>query len=254
MKVIAIVQARMASTRLPGKVLMEVLGKPLLYYLIERLRKSKWLDNIVIATSSNPLDTQIIDFCEKYQTPYFIGSEDDVLARYYHASLEYKADAIVRITSDCPVIDPLVVDKAIKLFINNSHDYVSNTITRSYPRGMDTEVFSFSALEEAFTEAVQPPYREHVTPFIYNQSHRYNLFNFKIDTNENQSHHRWTVDTIEDFELIQTIISKLYPNSNDFSLLQILQLFDSYPEMFDINSHIEQKNVVCNYFWHEREE
>ena len=171
MRVVIIVQARMTSTRLPGKVLKTVLGKPLLEYQIERLRRVKLADEIVIATTTNNADQPIIDLCDRLSIPYYRGSEDDVLARYHSAAIFHQADTVVRVTSDCPVIDPQVIDRVIYTYIDEhpKYDYVSNCLERTYPRGMDTEIFSFNALEQAFQQAITQPDREHVTPFIYQQ-------------------------------------------------------------------------------------
>ncbi|NEO63206.1 MAG: NTP transferase domain-containing protein, partial [Moorea sp. SIO4G2] len=163
MKLVIIVQARMTSTRLPGKVLKQVLGKPLLDYQIERLRRVKLADEIVIATTINQTDEPIVELCNSISIPYFRGSEEDVLARYYGAAVEHQADVVVRVTSDCPLIDPQVIDQVIQFYLDHQgeYDYVSNSLQRTYPRGMDTEVFSFAALDEAFHEASAQPDREH---------------------------------------------------------------------------------------------
>lgn len=241
MKVVIIVQARMTSTRLPGKVLKPVLGKPLLEYQIERLQRVQLADEIAIATTTNAKDDPIVKLCDRLSIPYFRGSEADVLARYHGAAIAYQADVIVRVTSDCPLIDPQVIDRTIQYYLDrfDEFDYVANCLKRTYPRGMDTEVFSFKALNEAFLEATVQPDLEHVTPFIHRQSTRYNLGH--ILYSRDCSQHRWTVDTLEDFELIQNILAALYPVNSKFSLEDCLQLLDRYPEWTKINAHIEQK-------------
>lgn len=238
-KVVIIVQARMTSTRLPGKILKKVLGKSLLEYQIERLRRVKSADEIVIATTTNDTDIPIIDLCNILSVPYYRGPEEDVLARYYGAAQKYKASVVVRVTSDCPLIDPKVIDEVINFYLNNGYDYVSNTIKRTYPRGMDTEVFSSRVLEEAFLEATAVPDREHVTPFIYRNPYRYRLGN--VEYSEDQSVHRWTVDTPEDFELVRNIITSLYPVNPVFSLEDCITLLKENPEWQKINGHVEQK-------------
>jgi spore coat polysaccharide biosynthesis protein SpsF len=224
MKTAIIVQARMTSTRLPGKVLKPVLGKPLLEYQIERLQRVKLANEIVIATTTNETDEPIVELCNRLAVAYFRGSEEDVLGRYYQAATEHKADLVVRVTSDCPLIDPKVIDEVINLYLKNqsNYDYVSNSLERTYPRGMDTEVFSFSTLQQAFWEATAQPDREHVTPFIYRQPARYSLGH--VIYSEDCSHHRWTVDTAEDFELIQKIIEAIYPIKPNFTLEDCLSL------------------------------
>jgi spore coat polysaccharide biosynthesis protein SpsF len=241
MKVVIIVQARMTSTRLPGKVLKKVLDKPLLEYQIERLRRVKLADEVVIATTINETDEPIVQLCNSLSIPYFRGSEEDVLSRYYETAKAHQADLIARVTSDCPLIDPEVIDQVMKLYIDHQteYDYVSNSLERTYPRGMDTEVFSFKALQEAFLEATALPDREHVTPFIHRQPQRYSLAS--VNYSENQSDHRWTVDTPEDFQLIKKIIEVIYPKLPDFTLRDCLNLLEKNPEWSTINAHVQQK-------------
>ncbi|MGC7870274.1 cytidylyltransferase domain-containing protein [Desulfosporosinus sp. SYSU MS00001] len=243
MKTVIIVQARMTSTRLPGKVLKTVMGKPLLEYLIERLRRVKLADEIVIATTTNTTDQPILELCRRLKVPVYRGSELDVLARYHGAAEFYQADAVVRVTSDCPVIDPGVIDQVISFFLNNwpNYDYVSNRLEASYPRGMDTEIFSYKSLNEAFLEAQEEAEREHVTPFMYWHSERYKLGNVAYLTDE--SCHRWTVDTQEDFELIRRILESLYPDKPHFTLEDILNLLQQKLEWLKINAHVKQKVV-----------
>ena len=233
----------MTSTRLPGKVLKQVLGKPLLEYQIERLKRVKLADQIVIATTTNYTDQPIVDLCDRLSIASYRGSEDDVLARYHGTAITYQADVVVRITSDCPIIDPQVIDQVIQSYLdaNPKYDYVSNCSTRSYPRGMDTEIFTFQSLNEAFYQANAQSDREHVTPFIYRKSNRYNLG--QINYVENHSTHRWTVDTLEDFELIKKIIENLYPLKPEFSLEDCLELLSQNPAWMAINQHIEQKHL-----------
>jgi spore coat polysaccharide biosynthesis protein SpsF len=241
MKVVIINQARMTSTRLPAKVMKQVLGKPLLEYQIERLKRVKLADQIVVATTINDTDQPIVDLCDRLSITSYRGSEDDVLARYHGAAIAYQADVVVRVTSDCPIIDPQVIDQVIQFYIESypKYDYVSNALGRTYPRGMDTEVFAFADLDEAFHRATAQPDREHVTPFIYRHPDRCNLG--KINYFENHSNHRWTVDTIEDFELIKIIIETLYPVKPEFTLEDCLELLSHNPEWMTINQHIEQK-------------
>ena len=243
MKPIIIVQARMTSTRLPEKVLREVLNKPLLEYLVERLRRTRLASGIVIATTTNDTDVPIVELCKRLKVQIYRGPEDDVLARYHGAAREHNADPVVRVTSDCPVIDPEIIDRVLGVFLENAgqYDYVSNAQVRSYPRGMDTEVFSFKALHEAFTESTAQPDREHVTPFIYRRPERYHMANVIFE--QDRSRHRWTVDTPEDFDLIKRIIEALYPVKRDFTLRDMLDLIDRHPDWPLINEHIEQKKL-----------
>lgn len=240
-----IVQARMSSTRLPGKVLKTVIGKTLLEYQIERLRRVKSADRIVIATTDKQAEQPIVDLCDQLGISCFRGSETDVLARYYGAAAAHNADVVVRITSDCPLIDPAVVDRVIRFYQEHrsDYDYATNTLEPelTYPRGMDTEIFSFQSLKEAYHEAKDQPEREHVTVFIKRRPERYRLVNMPY--HEDYSRYRWTVDTPEDFELIEKMILNLYPENPMFTLEDCLRLLEEHPEWEKINSQIEQKKV-----------
>jgi len=219
------------------------MDKPLLEYQIERLLNSKLINEIIVATTTNVTDKPIVDLCNKLNIKFFRGSEEDVLSRYYNAAKEFNAEVIVRLTSDCPVIDSEVVDKVIKYYLNNKneYDYVSNTLIRTFPRGMDTEVFPFSVLETSFRQAKTKSEREHVTPYIYNDPDIFNLG--YVTYKQNESYHRWTVDTGEDLELIRNIITELYPVNKFFTLEDIIDLFNRYPNWLKINAHIEQKKL-----------
>ena len=241
MRIVAIIQARMGSTRLPGKILKKVNGRPLLSYQLERLQQSNFISDLVIATTTDEKDDLIVEFCKKNNILWFRGSEEDVLARYYETAKTFNADAIVRITSDCPIIDVQVVNKTIQYFVDNNFDYVSNTVKRTYPRGLDTEVFTFAALEKAYKEAVMEREREHVTAYFYT-----NADVFKIGSVQNEvdySKYRWTVDTEEDFQLIKNIIEKLYNENPKFTLHDTVKLMEANPDWFYINAHIEQKKL-----------
>jgi spore coat polysaccharide biosynthesis protein SpsF len=241
MKTTIIVQARMTSTRLPGKVMKQILGKSLLQYQVERLQRVKLADEIAIATTTNPTDEPIVEMCDRLAVACFRGSEADVLGRYYHAAIAFQADPVVRVTADCPLIDPQVIDEVINCYLKNrsKYDYVSNCLERTYPRGMDAEVFSVAALQQAFLETTLPFDREHVTPFIYRQPTRYRLGH--VIYSEDCSNHRWTVDTPEDFELIQKIIEAIYPRQPNFTLADCLNLLNKHSDWYIINSHITQK-------------
>jgi spore coat polysaccharide biosynthesis protein SpsF len=241
LKVIAIIQARMNSTRLPGKVIKQVLGKSLLEYQVERVRRAKLISEIVIATTTNDGDEPILDICRDLSLAYYRGSEHDVLARYYGAATAFKADAIVRLTSDCPLIDPDTIDRVVGYYWKHQllFDYVSNILKRSYPRGMDTEVFSAKTLRLAYREANTLHDREHVTPFIYNHSGRFRLGS--VQYSSDLSHQRLTVDTAEDLQLITNILQALYPTNPHFTLADILDLLDKRPDWCEINALVSQK-------------
>ena len=206
MKIAIIVQARMTSTRLPGKVLKPVLGKPLLAYQIERLQRVKLADEIVIATTTNHSDEPIVELCNSLYVAYFRGSETDVLARYYQAARIHKADVVVRVTSDCPLLDPELVDHLIQYTVENNLNYCATSL--QYPDGVDVEVFRFSELEEAYYKAYLQSDKEHVTPFIRRKdanSQPKNLFPCEGDF-ENI---RFTVDELKDFQAIEKLINTL---------------------------------------------
>jgi len=243
MKVVCIVQARVGSTRLPGKVLKKICGKTVLEHDVERLKKIENIDEIIIATTELERDTRIVEECKKINVKYFRGSEQNVLERYYYAAKKNNADIVVRITSDCPLIDPKVSSEIIEFYLENKekYDYISNTIDRTYPRGLDTEVFSFKALKKAFEEAVLDRDKEHVTPYIWDNPEKFKLGQYKNDVD--YSDLRWTLDTNEDFELINKIYEELYGDGNKFYLDDIIQLLERKPELKKINQHIKQKKV-----------
>ena len=223
----------MGSTRLPGKVLKDIAGRPMLFYQMERLRRVKRAERIVVATTDQPADDAVERFCQKEKIACVRGSEHDVLARYHLAIERFPADVVVRITADCPLIDPAIVDEAIAAY---EPDYVSNMLETTYPYGMAVEVFSAQALREAHREAKDPAEREHVTPFIYRHPERYRLRSLTMAPN--LSHHRWTVDTPEDFELVSRLLKTLKPH---FTLQDVLAVLDEHPDWCAINAHVEQK-------------
>lgn len=242
MNIIAIIQARMGSSRLPGKVMKDLYGKSVLAHDIERVKQSKFIDDIIIATTTHKNDDIIEKEALICGVKCYRGSEDDVLSRYYYAAKEYEADIIIRITSDCPLIDPFILDDVIVFFQENNYDIVTNAgidpSQRTYPRGLDVEIFSFAKLEEAFEKAKEPYQHEHVTPFIYEFG---TVGNFKNDID--YSMYRWTLDTDEDWELIQKIYYYLYKGSHNFYFKDILDVICRYPELPKINEHVEQKKV-----------
>ena len=234
----------MGSTRLPGKIMKKVLDKPLLEYQLERLLRVKQADQVIIATTDHGEEQPIVDLCQRMGVPYFRGSEEDVLARYYGAATQYHADVVVRITSDCPLIDPAVVDEVIGFYLahKEDYDYVSNTFPElTYPRGMDTEIMSYKVLKEAYEQAKDQAEREHVTIFIKRRPERYRIKNLPYD--EDYSHYRWTVDTPEDIALIKKMLTALYPVNPHFTLEDCLALIEEKPEWAKINAHIKQKPV-----------
>ncbi len=234
--ILAILQARVSSTRLPGKILRPIMGVPMLERHLDRLRSVRNIDRLIVATSVEKSDLPVAALCRELGIDCFRGSLDNVLDRFYHATESYNPDVIVRLTGDCPLADPGVIDGGIDYFLKSDYDYVSNSLERTYPIGLDFEVFRFKCLREAWQEARLPSELEHVTPFIYNRPERYSIGHFRNDVN--QSHHRWTVDEPEDFRFVTAVYDALYPLNSQFTMRDILDLLASRPELTEINYHI----------------
>jgi len=239
-KFAAIIQARMTSQRLPGKVLLEVMGKSLLRHQIERLRRAKYLDQIIVATTLNSTDAPIVKQCDELGVCVFRGSEKDVLDRYYRAHQAFPSEFILRITSDCPLIDPEIVDHCIKQYSTDDAAYLSNSL--HYPNGMNVEIFNSSMLHEAHEKGVKPYEREHVTPYFYEPLGKFKIHHVR-DSNSYPKY-RLTVDTPEDFELIETLLQRLLPNKPNFNLRDICFEFAKDSQLAEINGHIHQKHFT----------
>jgi spore coat polysaccharide biosynthesis protein SpsF len=261
MKILAIIQARMSSSRLPGKVLLDIAGQPMLVHVVERARLANTVDQIVVATTTDSSDDPIAAVCSERGYPCYRGSLYDVLDRYYQAAREFHANVIVRITSDCPLIDPGIVDKTVLEFLGIQtgeaenlslitdsqlsvpYDFAANRLPppwgRTYPVGLDTEVCTFAGLELAWQEARLPYQREHVMPFFYEQPERFRILhvNHAVDYGAL----RWTVDTSEDLELVRRIFAH-FPGRQDFSWLEVLALFEHKPQLANINAQIKAKD------------
>ena len=242
-KIVATIEARMTSTRLPGKVLKPILGRPALELLIERLQHVSLINEIVVATTTNKTDDPIINVCNNLNITCFRGSEEDVLKRVLDAAKSVSADLIVEITGDCPLLDPYTVEKCIKIFLEGDHDYVSNTIERSYPDGLDVQVFPVSVLEEVDSLTDDPVDHEHVSLYIYRHPERYRLANLKASGDLFWPELGITLDTKEDYELISDIFRELYPKNPRFSALDIVKLLREKPELLEINKHIKRKGI-----------
>jgi spore coat polysaccharide biosynthesis protein SpsF len=238
MKTVAIIQARMGSTRLPGKVLKNLDGETVLARVVNRVRGARLIDELLIATTDRPADDAIVAECRKCSVPVSRGDQDDVLDRYFRAAQLTKAEIVVRITSDCPLIDPEITDKTIAAFLEARPDYASNTLVRTYPRGLDTEVMSVNALARAWQEARKPYEREHVTPYIYEHPAEFRILSVTGDADYRA--HRWTVDTPEDLEFVRAIYARFKGNAT-FSWRDVLGLLDREPELRGINQHVKQK-------------
>jgi len=246
MKIGVIIQARYGSTRLPGKVLLPLKGESVLYHGIKRVQQAKMIDQIIIATSSYIQDDKIEAEVKKLGLTCFRGSESDVLSRYYLAAMENNFDIIVRITSDCPLVDPQVIDKVVQKYLDCQPNISTNTTLdekyRTYPRGLDVEVFSFKSLEIAHNEAREPYQREHVTPYIYENSEKIAVVQNDVD----YSNYRWTLDTKEDYQAIEKIYDYFYRGKHNFFLENIVELMRKHPEIVALNANIEQKKLKYN--------
>ncbi|MDW8159587.1 MAG: glycosyltransferase family protein [Bacteroidia bacterium] len=247
-KGVILVQARMGSTRLPGKVLLPVLGKSLLYRMIERLRFSKY-HHIWVITTREPEDELIIKECESIGVPTLKGHPTDLLDRHYQAALATQAEWIVKIPSDCPLIDPQIINKVIDYFLDNfpAFDYVSNLHPATYPDGNDVEIMTFSTLETAWKNATRNFEREHTTPYIWENPNKFRIGNVTWETGKNYSMtHRFTLDYPEDYEFIKAVYERLYPLCPNFSLQDVLTLLEKEPSLYQIN----KKYCGVNWYRH----
>lgn len=240
MRTVAIIQARMGSTRLPGKVLMDISGKSMLQWVVTRARRARTVDEVMVATSELPADDAVVHGAEAIGAPSFRGSEDDVLDRYANAAAATGADVIVRLTADCPLIDPGIIDLVVGTFLNwlPGVDYASNTLERTFPRGLDVEAFSHRALERARLEARKPYERAHVTPYLYMHPEHFVLR--AIRANQDHSDHRWTVDTPEDLAVIRGIVQAL-GGRDDFDWNAALRVVTQSPNVELANRDVRQK-------------
>lgn len=242
MKIVAIIQARMASSRLPGKVMKEIAGEPMLLHVVKRTRMATKIDDVIVATTIDSQDDVIEDYCRQNQIVVYRGSEHDVLDRYYQSAKEYNADVIVRLTADCPVLDPGIIDRLVNEFIKADVDFAANRLPppfkRTYPIGLDAEVCTFTALEKAWHEAEAKHEREHVMPYFYEEPGRFRIL--QIDNDVDYGYLRWTVDTEEDLALVRKIFSA-FDGRLDFGFLDILELVNKHPEFQLINQQVDAK-------------
>ncbi len=242
MRTVAIIQARMGSSRLPGKVLLDLAGQPMIARVLDRARRAKTVDDVMVATTTDPSDDPIEAMCRARGYPWYRGSMFDVLDRYYGAARLARADMIVRVTADCPVIDPAVIDQVVQAFHAQSADFACNRLPppwkRTWPIGLDTEVCSFAGLERAWKEAVLPYEREHVMPFFYDVAGRFKVV--VVDHDPDYGAQRWTVDTAEDLQLLREIFAH-FQGSDAFSWLDVLRLVESEPQLLQINAGVRHK-------------
>jgi len=259
-RIIAVIQARMGSSRLPGKVLLDLGGQPMLARVVERVRRAHSLNDVLVATTSEAQDDRVAEFCQALGTPVYRGSDHDVLDRFYQAARICEAEAIVRITADCPVIDPVEVDHTVGKFLRSGSDFTTNRLPppwhRTYPIGLDTEVCTFNALERAWKEADQAFQREHVMPYFYEGIPIQDLNSRKdakavsprgflvlvLNHDPDYGSLRWTVDTPEDLELMRKVYLH-FEGRDDFSWLDVLGFFEQRPDLVNTNSGIQPKTV-----------
>ena len=236
MKADAIIQARVGSTRLPSKVMLKVMDKTILEYVIERVKKARNITNIVVATTLKEEDLQISDLAKKLGLEVYRGSEDDVLDRYYQAAKLFKMKHIVRITADCPLIDPKLIDDVVVHYFKCNADYCSSSLEETFPDGQNVEIFKFNTLEKVWQEAKLASEREHVTSYIKKNTDRFKLVCFK--NRENLSDKRWTLDEDKDFKFIKIVLESLYPSNPNFGINDILDFLKMNPQVEELNKGI----------------
>jgi len=240
-RVVATIEGRMTSTRLPGKIMMPLCGKPVMQHMIERHRRSKYTDEVVVATTTNKQDDPVIELCEQLQCRYFRGSEDDVLSRIVGAGTKYNADILVQGMADSPMVDWRLVDKAVEKLAKDNLDCATNEIHETYPIGFDTRCYSFAALLEAEKNDKEEMYREHAGYSIRSRPEKYKVVNFEAEGELRWSEPRLTLDTKEDYEIISKVYDALYPGNPDFSALEVVRFLRANPELLKINAEIVQK-------------
>ncbi len=240
MKIVAIIQARMGSTRLPGKVMLDLGGDSVLARVVARVKRARSIAEVMVATSDGSGDDVIVEECKRVETKVFRGDENDVLDRYYRAAQFSRAEAVVRITADCPLLDPEITDVTVNEFLDKRPDYASNVLVRTYPRGLDTEVFTTSALEHAWRESAERYQRAHVTPYIFQNPQRFRLL--AVQGQQDYSRFRWTLDTPEDLEFLRAVYAR-FPGRDDFGWGEVLSLLEREPHLSELNRNVAQKEL-----------
>jgi len=239
MNTVAIIQARMTSTRLPGKVLLDISGKTMLEWVTTRVRRASFITQVVVATTTGPKDDLVVQECRRLDVACHRGSELDVLDRYYRAATEHHADVVIRVTSDCPLIDPREIERVVQTFRDESPSYASNSIAPGYLRGLDCEVMTMESLSRAWREARHDYHRVHVTPYIYQNPHLFRILATPMPTDRDLSGCRWTVDTQEDLEMVRALVGEL--SGDAFGWEDALATVDRLPQLAGINGHVRQK-------------
>ncbi|MEM7799654.1 MAG: glycosyltransferase family protein [Chloroflexota bacterium] len=253
MKIVTVVQARKGSSRLPNKVLLPLVGEPLLLRMLERVSAASEVQEVVVATTDDSSDDEIESLCKAWGYPVYRGSSSDLLDRHYRVGERYQADAVVKIPSDCPLIDPNIIDRVYKFFIHQvpQYDYVGNLHPATYPDGNDVELMTMAALGRAWTEAMRPLEREHTTPYIWENPDLFKIGNVTWESGLNYSmSHRWTIDYEADYLFIKTVYEHLFPRNKTFGLVDILTLLANQPDIADINA----KYAGVNWYRHHLDE
>lgn len=244
--VVTVMQARMSSTRMPGKIMQPLVGnKPLLLHMAERVQAAQHAGTVVIATTSDPADKPIVELCQRHNLLCLQGHPTDLLDRHYQAGVAHHADVVVKIPSDCPLIDPAIIDRVIGVYLAepDQYDFVSNLHPATYPDGNDVEVMRMSALATAWQEATQDFEREHTTPFFWEQPKRFRHHNVTWETGLDYSmSHRWTIDYEADYHFIRAVYQALYPQNPLFTINDILQLLTQQPDLMQLNGHLAGVN------------
>jgi spore coat polysaccharide biosynthesis protein SpsF len=245
-RVVALIQARMSSTRLPGKTLLELGGRSVLANVVARVQAASLIDRVVVATTTDDVDDAIVAEASRLGVPAFRGSREDVLDRFLGAATAYDAAIVVRVTSDCPLLDPDVIDRVVQALLDSGADYASNTIQRSYPRGLDVEAFRVDTLRLAATEATMPEDREHVTTFVHRHPERFRRAS--VVGSHDHSHHRWTLDTHEDLEFLREVFAyaRITPDRTP-GFGELLDTVDAHPEIASINAGVRQKSTSVDH-------
>lgn len=238
-----ILQARVTSTRLNSKVLMEICGKPIIYLIIERLKHCKNIDDVIMAIPDTNQNDVLEEYAKKIGCHYARGCEKDVLSRYFKAAKQFAVTDIIRVTADCPLIDPILVDLMVEQYLKEKVDYAAIDVDTNFPRGLDAEIFSFKTLEKVNMDAHQTYEREHVTPHIYEHPELFKICFVEAQGKFRRPGLRFTVDTEEDLQLMREIFKRFYKNGNVFSLEKVIDLLDEHPELLTINAHIHQKEL-----------
>ena len=238
MKTIAIIQARVGSTRLPGKVLLDLLGKTVLERVIDRVSAARMIKDVVVATTVGKEDLKIVELCARLGVSVFCGSVDDVLDRYYQATKKYNASQVVRITSDCPLIDPGVIDKVVDLHLSEGADYTTNILKETFPDGEDVEVIKVESLNKAWSEARLASEREHVTVYIRKHPELFKHMNYEYKTDLSKK--RWTLDNAEDYEFIKEIYKNIFSRDKIFSMEDVISFLAENPDIERLNHHINR--------------